>query len=685
MLAGRRAFDGETVTDVLAAVLTREPDWEALPAGIPTGMMRVLRRCLEKDPRRRLRDAGDARWMLQEEAREEATPSEGAAPRSGRRAALPWAVSGVLGLALAAALMPTPRGDAGSAGEPTSLAVRLPADTLLNVADNVQELPVLSVSPDGRLVAFIGAAGGQQALYVRSLDGFEARRFAGTEGASTPFFSPDGRWIGFFAKGMLKKVSTAGGRPVDLCTVGVNRGAAWGPSDIIVFAGASTAPLQRIRSSGGTPESFTQLDASRNERTHRWPVFLPGGREVAFTVGVLDKPGDYDDARIDAVSLETGTRRTLVQGASMARVAGDHLVLGRQGAIYAVPIARTGENFRITSAAVVHGVGGVPASGVLHFDVSGTGTLVYAEGDPDAERRQLVWLTRDGQVQPLPLPEKEYRTPRVSPDGRRFLVALGPGQGRASEIWVHDTAGGSSARLTFDEQGSTPVWTPDGRQVTYTVIRPDGAQRLMLKAADGSDAGQELMVFPEGPLRVPVAWAPDRRHLLFVEDSGPGRQLDIVRIALPGGAVQPLAVSPAVEWAGSLSPDGEWVAYTGDASGRPEVYVQPFSGSGGKWQVSEGGGAYPRWSPDGTELIYINGLDVMAVTVAATPGSFRAAPSRQLFSMSFLAGYDSEANYDVAPDGRILAVRGRSGSQRADHFNVVLNWADHLERGASAP
>ncbi len=679
MLSGRRAFDGATATDALAAVVAREPDWNALPAATPAPVRRLLRRCLEKDARRRLRDAGDAGLLL-DDAGEEPGAAAATVPRW-RRAA-PWAAAAVLAVLLGASLLGGTRsGTPAPPRSPVHLSARLPLDVRLDLETNTTEHQILAISPDGSRLAFVGVSANVKRLYLRRLDQLEVTPLAGTEDANSPFFSPDGLWIAFFARGKLKKVAVEGGQPIDLCAVGLDRGGAWGPDGTIVFSPSTSSSLSRIPSGGGTPVELTKLDLARKERTHRWPAFLPGGKEVAFTVGTSDKPGVYEDSEIDAVTLETGQRRVLLKGASMVRFAEPgHLVLGRGSQLFAMPFAAATGGPVANAIPVARDVGGVSTSGVLFFDLARDGTLAYAEADPKASMLELVWVRRDGTVEPLPLPAREYRGPRVSPDGKLIAVAIGPGRGAASDVYIHDLARGTTARLTFDGASASPVWAPDGARVAFG-SRTAAGDNLAWKAADGGEAARTLASFPDSIARAPLCFTPDGKSLVYQQDSGPGRSVDLIALSAPDGQSRPIVQTAAIEMGGDISPDGRWLAYNSDESGSAEVYVQAFPGPGGRWQITDGGGTIPHWSPDGSELFYVNQQRMMAVKVLTRP-TFSVGAPRELFSTRFPTTSDTFANYDVAPDGRFIMVRTSGETTTAQHVNVVLSGLEDLPRAA---
>ncbi|HSB35463.1 MAG TPA: protein kinase, partial [Thermoanaerobaculia bacterium] len=503
MLTGRRAFQGETVSDTLAAVLTKEPDWSALPPGIPAAVARVLRRCLDRDAKTRIHDIADARLELDEPPLPPAGPVPIPYPTSGTPF---WAVLAGLVLALAAgagwwrALRPRP----AAPPRVTGFAVALPEGERIPFDDS----PVLDLSRDGTRLVFIGDRGGHRRLYVRSRDRIEPKPVPGSEGAYSPFLSPDAQWIGFFADGKLKKIPAAGGVAMALADAPNNRGGVWLEDDTIVFAPQFTSGLNRVAARGGKTEVLTTPNAAAGERSHRWPTYLPGGGAVLFTIGLLKGPGNYDDARIAV--WEPGARkpRVLFEGGSMARFAPpDHLVFWRAGTVLAAPFDSKRRSVGGEPVALEEKTSGDPSSGVAYAAVAADGTLAYVPGTESLSERRLILTDRTGKARPVPAPPRSYHYPRFSPDGKRIAVTIGPGHGNADDVWICDLATGALARLTFgDGNGNySPVWSPDGRRVAYGSDRAH--QGVYLKNADGS--GEEEPLQPDARPELPQDWSRD--------------------------------------------------------------------------------------------------------------------------------------------------------------------------------
>ena len=669
-LTAQRAFAGETVSDVLASVLEKEPDWTKLPASTPPHVRALLARCLSKDPRMRLRDAGDARIELERPAAAVRTAAGAHAPAGVLVRALPWAAAVLLGglwLRTMLADRPPP-----ATGVQSQLALRLPSGVEIDSVGNAEQNQLLAISPDGSRVAFLGREAGVRRIYVRALGSPEITPLAGTEGAICPLFSPDGRWIAFGIRGRLAKIPATGGQPVEVSPLGPDRGGAWGPDGSLVFSPGKTSGLVRIPAAGGEPVELTRPDSAQGERSHRWPTFLPGGDEVAFTIGRIDKPGDYDGADIEAVSISTGKRRKLASGASFVRVlAPDTLVFARSGQLVTLPFEQATGAPLGSGVPVLDSVAGVVASGVMHFDIAANGTLVYAERDPREGEFSLEWIARDGTIEALPLPAREYRTPRISRDGKRIAVAIGPGGGRASDLWIAEPERGSLSRLTFDGRSYSPVWRADDERVAF-VTSLGIKYRFAWKRADGSDDSEILVEFGDEFPRFPMSFTADGDGLVFITQGAAGTSQDVFCWSRREGKVDAICATPAGEHYAALSPDGAWLAFVSDESGTREVYVQDFPAHRGRWQVGEGGIA-PRWSHDGRELFIVRGQEILAVPVETSP-SFSSGAPRTVATLGFIPTDESVANYDVAPDGRLLVVRGTSKESYQGHLNLLLNW-----------
>jgi serine/threonine protein kinase len=670
MLTGTRAFAADDVSGTLARVLMTEPEWDALPASTPTSIRRLLQRCLEKDPKRRLRDIGDVAFQIEDA--QNAAPSGAAIARVPKSQERAWWIAAMLIVVVGMATLyfsraPAPQGSPAVA----RLTVALPA------GDRIGSLsvPAIALSPAGTQLAYVGLRDSKQELYLRSLDGLDSKVISGTEGATSPFFSSDGQWIGFFALGKLKKVSVAGGAVEilsDAASTGGGWGGSWGPDNSIYFAASGFSGVWKVSASGGMPTEVTRLDRSQGEISHRWPQLLPGGHAVLFTVWT--GPG-LDEHRIEVQSLQTGDRRVLVRGGTTGRyVASGHLVYARADALMAVRMdldrleAVSGSPVLLNEQVRGGGEG-------AHYAVSDSGQLVYVPGNVRRYERQLVWVNRNGDAEAVPLPARDYSTVALSPDGSQAAVQIEDG---TAAIWIYDFARTTLTRLTSGTSSSQlPVWTSDGRRVVYRGTRR-GSRNLFWKPADAATE-EERLTTEEDRNHTPGSWSRDGKWLAFTSSAG-GTGIDIWTLSLgDNGKPQVFLETPSNERSPQFSPDGRWLAYASNESGREQIYVQPVLGPRRKWQISTDGGSEPRWSRSGRELFYRIGDKMMAVDITSGP-DFVAGSPRLLFEVP-LASYGSNLmSYDVAPDGRFLGIRDVNPDPPTNQINVVLNWHNELKR-----
>jgi serine/threonine protein kinase/Tol biopolymer transport system component len=620
MLTGEPAFTGRSVPELLAAVLRDEPRWERLPADLPAPLRRLVLRCLAKDPHARLQHIGDARIELTELAAEPALAAAWPAPprsfgrSSGRnsgwtaalsdwrrrgaprwRTLLPWLIAGVA-LGAVAVLLLRPSTAPEAAASPASrlrLSLDLPTDLALSTAYP----PPFALAPAGDAIALVASQGGVDAVFLRPLGDLAVRQLAGTEGGRQPFFSPDGAWLAFFAQRKLVKVPVGGGPPVSLAEIGNNpRGATWSGDGTLVVSPSQTSPLVRIPASGGAPQPLTQLDAAAGEVSHRWPEVVPGTSWVVFTVAFED--ATYDEARLDLVSLATGERRRLVDGAGFGRVVpGGPLLFVRGGRLHAVRFDAATLAVLGTPEALADTVRYDLRNGAAHLAVAASGTVLYGPGVPVARDVYLSWLDRRGSLERLVDTPRPFRDPRLSPDGRRVAVVIG--SARASDLWLVE-AQATMTQLSFGLSPHRPTWTPDGAGVTIGSGGADAWRLLTLPAAGGEP--REVLRRPRRAY--PNSWAPGGDWLLFQEsDPRTGWDLRYVAVGPDGratGEAQAFAATPFVEANGALSPDGRWVAYESDeVDATVQVYVRAFPGGERKVRASSGGARGPVWSPDG--------------------------------------------------------------------------------------
>jgi serine/threonine-protein kinase len=685
MATGKRAFEGKSQASLMVAILEREPPaMSSLQPMTPPALDRVVKRCLAKEPDERCQSAKDLtdelKWIVEGGSQGGLTPTAATkGTRSLGRRPLILSLGALLLVAILTGLAvwilkPAP----APAPQPVSRTViNLPPGQQLAGLDSG---PAVALSPDGAHLAYVARQGGTQQLYLRAIDSLEAKPIPGTEGAINPFFSPDGLWVGFFAGNKLKKVSVSGGAALTLGDAPIPLGASWGSQGIIAFGGRNSAALVQVPDSGGAPKPVTRLE--KGEVTHRWPEFLPGGKAVLFASSATN--ASWINAQVAVQLVGTGERRNLIQGGTQPRYApSGHLVYAQGGSLMAVPfdpqrLAATGG-----AIPVVEGVLQSGYSGAAQYSFSATGSLAYVPGGVQVSQRRLVWVDRKGVEQVLPAPTRSYRTPRLSPDGRRLAATIDESD---SYIWLYDFARDTLTRLTF--QGNYDLmgaWTPDGKRIAFDSTR-EGPQNLFWQMADGS-GGIERLNTSEYP-QVPMSWSPDGQVLAFTEiNPTTGYDIWVLRMGDPSqgsGQVrkaQPFLRTPFNEAAPRFSPDGRWLVYASDESGRFEIYVQPYPGPGGKWQISTDGGTEPMWNPNGRELFYRTGDKMVAVDIA-TESSFSAGKPRMLFELQYVPTPATLPNYDVSPDGqRFLMLKPVEQAQAAPtQINVVLNWFEELKQ-----
>ncbi|HTI39785.1 MAG TPA: protein kinase [Vicinamibacterales bacterium] len=655
MLSGQRAFKGEDISDVLAAVLRQEIDWAVLPADTPPSVRRLLRRCLERDPRRRLRDIGDALPDLdasQLDAVHDAhSPSEGPPSRAQLGTWLPWVAAAVVA-----------GSTVGWAHFRTATAA--PAPVVRAEFATKDFAGLVDVSHDGTKVVYVTFGGGVGRLMLRRLNEFDGKLIPGGENAAFPIFSPDGQWIAFqtlTSPFQIKKIASSGGSPVTLCTGSFFNGAAWGPDGTIVFVG--TDGLIRVSSDGGEPESLTRV--TKGEIAHVRPQFLPDGRRILFTV---KRPNRADFAVLD---LKTRAYQLVANAGGNGRyVSSGHLVYERGGTVFARPFDLASLTPPGPEVPVIEGVSVDTPDGGGDYSVSDSGLLVYSAVPTSEKGTTLAWVDRKGSPTALPGPSRQlWGSGHLSPDGREVVNSIENGQG--TDIWILDVARGALTRLTTDGASDRPIWTPDGREIAFA-SSAGGHFGIDLVPADGSGKPRRLLETRTHP--DPDSFTPDGKTLLFDEQVNLS-PVQIYQTTVTGkGATDPIPIhqTTAIEKDGQVSPDGRWLAYQSNESGELAVYVQPFPGPGPKIRVSEDGGILPRWSPDGRELYYwVDLSQLMAVEMRnGVPG-----PPALLFHT--LIG----STFDVAPGGdRFLQemVLTPGGSTIA----TVTNWFEELRERA---
>ena len=663
MLSGRRAFVGADVSDTMAAVLRAEADWDALPPQIPARLNRLARRCLEKDPRMRVRDIGDVRLAMEGafDTPVILAPSEPSARGSaGWRQALPLA----LGMLVLGGLV--------SGLTVWSVARRpdTPSEVVRLTVDGTEVGPArgsgLAISPDGRQIVYIGV---DRQLYLRPLDQLTATPLRGARG-SDPFFSPDGAWVGFDSeRGRLEKVSIVGGVSEVLAELPSSiRGASWGADGQIV-AGTAAGGLFRVPEGGGEPTPLTMLDAGQGETSHSWPSLILNHQAVLFAT-TSTRPF-LTSSQLAVLAVETGeVKRLGLVGTSPRYIATGHLVyVTDDGSVLAAPFDP--EQLAVTGSPVtlVEGVT-LTVSGATNVSLSDTGRLVYTTGRSGLGSVSLVWVDRAGQTIEMLIEHDGpiLARPRLSPDGRRVAFNMD------EEVWIRDLERGFDTPLT-EAGGGFPTWTFDGSSIAFNSRRA-GTQDLYSRASDGSGPATLLLEAPE--TQIPYSWSPDGRSLLY-QSRHPETRADIWM--LKNGTPEPFLATEFSEHSARISPNGEWVAYVSNRSGEYRIYVQRFPEGGTQIDVSAGAGREAVWSRDGRQLFYRNEDRMMAVAVDPGP-EWTVRGTSLLFEGTYVQDILNEGrpNYDVSSDGQRFLMIRQDEAPAVGKITLVLNWFKELER-----
>jgi serine/threonine-protein kinase len=667
MLTGRRLFEGETVTDTLAAVLAKEPEWSRVPALA----QRLLRSCLERDRKRRLRDIGDA-WRLLED-------THVLAPSSAK---LPWVVVAVLACALAVAVWAPWRGGVRSIDQPSA---RLDFDLGADVSLGSTIGPSVILSPDGRRLVFVSQdVDSVRRLLTRLLDQPKASLMPGTEGAYAPFFSPDGQWVGFFSQGKLKKTRVDGGEPAVLCDAPSSRGGSWGEDGNIVAALDQQGGLYQVPPEGGNPTAITTLNLEVGETSHRWPQVLPGGRAVLFEAAIAY--GNYETADISVVSLPRGTRKTVIEHAGMypRYLPSGHLIYVAKGTLFALPFDLNRLEVR-GAAARLGEVASEPNLGFGQLDFSHNGTFAYQSGGSQG-LRTLEWLDSAGKRVPIATEPAYYTFPRISPDGKRLLYLAA--EGSSQNLWIYDLDRSVKTRLTNGVAVNYPLWSPDGQFVVFQAVGG-----MFWTRSDGAGKPQPLAL--GNVIQLPWSFGPDGKLLAYsAQTPGTGAEIRVVTVETNSGQMRTGQSQPFLKTATgtaypAISPDGKWLAFANAEGGRYEVYVRAFPDNGTQVQISNAGGVMPAWSRTGRELFYrTEDQRLMVADYAVNGNSFIASKPRVWFTKP-LANNGLGGNFDLAPDGKrfmvLMPVESKDPRETQGHVTLVTNFFDEVRRRVAGP
>ncbi len=686
MFSGKKAFDGETISDVLAAVIMREPDWSALPETTPPSIQRLIRRCLNKDPKQRLQAIGEARITIEETisgvgAGLETRPygeSAGAEPQpAAPRSILPWAIAALAVVGLLVALSLLLRSPKPAPSEPMELSLTIPPGQQLHTSDG----PAIVISPDGSRIAYVVGNPPQDQIYIRDLDKSEAVRLEGANG-TVPFFSPDSRWLGFFSDdGKLEIISVFGGAPFVVANANSRRGASWGKNGI-VFPEAVISGLSRVAVKGGEPVPVTHLDRAKNQITNRWPQILPGDKDVLFTASTDNN--NFGQADVEAASVAAGKATVLVQNAFFGRyIPSGYLTYISGGTLFAEPFDAKELKLTGPPMPVVRNIQSDLTNGSAQLSFSQNGTAVYLTGQGLASQVMVALVDRKGNATPLLKQPGDYFSPEFSPDGKRLLLQAGVGN-----VEVYDLARKTLTPLTYSNpQCIFPVWTPDGKHIVCERPSSGGiGTGLSWLASDGTGS-IETLTKSVSARQLPFSFSPDGKTLAFADYSASGGccSISLLPVSPDGKAgdprtlfkLQPGSLTGGY-YAPAFSPDGHWLAFSEYVSGLQQVFVVPYPGSGGKWQVSVSGGEFPVWSRTGHELFFPaigDSITLYGVSYQVSGHTFEPGTPRVLFSGDFPIR-SPYRTYDAAPDGNHFVMFEQAGSKETAEAppTVVLNW-----------
>jgi hypothetical protein len=666
MLTGRSAFERTTMIDTLAAIVEGEPDLSALPPNTPPHVRRLLQRCFEKDPRRRLRDIGDGILLLEDDTG--FLPY--VAPKNAWREAFKWAMVAVLFAAVGAGLLflLRPR-DRTAPVQVLKSTILLPRGATL--ISKAHELP-LAVARDGGRIAYVVDEGGHRLLYVREMNSLEGHAIPGTEDAKQPFFSPDGQSIGYFANGSLQTVAVAGGPPLRICDVPVaSMGGGWSVNHTIIFA-SYNAELMRVDDGGGTPTAIA------GTKPAAWPEALPDGKTVLFTTDIVPGGSAFATvpiaggerhmlAKLSNSKLEApaviGTGGTLLE----AHVVPGYLLYGQSpGVVRAVPFDLAKQKVTGAPISLISSVERAMSGGGVYFGVSQTGLLVYAS---TGNQHQLVWVDREGNETPASAEKGPYREPRISPNEKFLAFALSDDT-RRSDIWIIDQENGSRRRLTTEHHNLAPLWFPDGGRIAF-------ATRAGVDEVP-ADGGPEKTLLPK-PGSYPNGFSPDGKSLLYTTESVNGLRAGIANLG-PSGVTSERWLNYEKEANGlRFSPDGRWISYVSDVTGRWEVYVARAPDLSSPVMISANGGGCPTWSKNGRELFFREADAMMSAPISETADGLHAGKPVQLFTGSF-NGESHDACFDVSNDGKkFIMVKSDEGAILSK-LTVVQNWSEELKK-----
>jgi serine/threonine protein kinase len=674
MVTGKKAFSGRSQASLISSIMTSEPaPASSVAPTAPPAFDRVVRTCLAKDPDDRWQTAHDIavqlRWI--QEGGSAISPAPAITRRRTVGRVLPWIVA-ALAMAGLATLLVRDRLRPPAALPVMRFSILPPEKTIFTPPGELSSSQ-FALSPDGHSIVFVAnSSNGRPLLWVRSFDSFAAVPLNGTEEALHPFWSPDGRSIGFFTPTALKRVEVAKGAPQKLCDAVAGRGGAWNGSGVILFTHSANTPIFRVPETGGDPVAATVLDAARGEDRHRFPVFLPDGKRFLYWARAprTDYTGVY------VASLDSPNGRLVVKAQAMGLYAAGRLLTVQQGTLVSFPFDEKAARVTGPPTRIAETVPTGNPPGYAPFSVAGREALAFSS--PVAKSRQLVWFDRSGRKVGTVGEAGDYSTPRLSPDGKKLAVAIREQSKSDTDLWLFDFSRQTWSRFTFDPAAErAPLWSPDGTRIIYTVGGITSVLDLYEKPASGS--GEPRLAVGSSFDKFPTDWSRDGRFIVY-HSFGGKTFWDIFVAPMDGGKPFPFLATKAIEVQGQISPDGRWMAYASDESGRLEIYVTRFPDKHGRWQISSNGGTQPSWRGDGKEIFYL-GPDQALMSVGVQAGdSFESGAPTTLFRASFPMLVPAYwANYSATPDGQRFLVSELVSETASTPINVTLNWTAELK------
>ncbi len=684
MISGQLPFKNDYEQALMYAIMNEEPEpLTAMRTGVPILLDGVISKALAKDPGMRYQHIdeipADLRTIelksgsLTTRISSQTRMFSSVQKKSSRiTKQIPWIVTGIV-ILISIFLIFFLNSNNGNEQDNTKLSAIIPQDNPPFLTDN----QIISISPDGKHIAYIGTKDGSSQIFLRSMTDFNMTPLEGTEGADNPFFSPDGKWIAYFSNGKLKKISVNGGTPETLCDAPGDRGGSWADNGNIYFSPNYASGIMEIPSDGGSEKVVTELDSLKSERTHRWCQVLPGSKWILYTIGDQSNVNSYDNSLIAMQSLVNNKRYILnVRGDMVKYIEPGILIISRNGNLYASKFNPNDPNSISPQVTILQNVKGNPSSGVSYFDISESGSLIFLPGAGE-NNFSLALVDMNGKIDPLKTNNAYYQNPRFSPDGSKIALTIGKVPENDGDIWIYDLKENSLSRFTFGEGNYNPFWSKNGKYIYYA-SGMSGSEGILMRPADGSESPQ--MIYPDKNLIYPQAITPDSKNLILNTFSGK-TQGDILRLNLVDYKLDTLMSTRYNEVNGEVSPDGKWLLYSSNETEDLVVYLKSYPDLKGKWQVSNGNGLDPIWSPKGNEIYYINPQNKLVSVSIITKPSLIIGNPKVLFDVSSISLQDALGDaYDISPDGkRFIFVIRNTQHEVHNGINIIMNWKKELK------